>query len=174
MVQNMTCPKCQSAMETVAVGEYVVIACTGCAGLWFDLREHEHIAESKAEVARLDCGDPKVGAQQNAKRDILCPVCHVKMLKLTVPDQLHIQYESCPVCYGAFFDAGEFRDYAHLTVGEQVAGFFLGFRRRSGCTITSRCCGPARVASVCLLLGPIRASRCRPRRIVRYAVHGVD
>jgi Zn-finger nucleic acid-binding protein len=52
------------------------------------------------------------------------------MLKLSVPHQLHIKYESCPVCHGAFFDAGELRDYATRTLAEQVGQFFRGFRRR--------------------------------------------
>ena len=118
-------------MQSVTVGEYIVDRCTSCSGLWFDLREHEHIAESTADAKTLDSGDAAVGAKQNEKRDVSCPVCHVKMLKLTVPDQLHIKYESCPVCFGAFFDAGEFQDYARRTVAEQVGGFFRGFRRRA-------------------------------------------
>ena len=117
-------------METVAAAAQEVDRCTGCGGLWFDLREHEHVAESSADVARLDSGDPAEGARRNAARDIECPVCRVKMLKLAVPNQFHIQYESCPVCHGAFFDAGEFKDYASHTVGEQVSNFFRVFRRR--------------------------------------------
>jgi Zn-finger nucleic acid-binding protein len=117
-------------MKPVTVGEHTVDRCTGCSGLWFDLREHEHIAESQAAVEVLDVGDPAEGARQNAKRDVACPHCTVKMLKLSVPKQLHIQYESCPVCHGAFFDAGEFKDYASHTLAEQVANFFGGFRRR--------------------------------------------
>ena len=35
-----TCPKCKASMTQVTVGEYVVDRCTGCSGLWFDLREH--------------------------------------------------------------------------------------------------------------------------------------
>jgi Zn-finger nucleic acid-binding protein len=126
----MVCPKCLAAMEQVTVGQQVVDRCTVCAGLWFDLREHERIAESKADVEKLDVGDPSVGAEQNARRDVSCPVCHVKMLKLSVPHQLHIKYESCPVCYGAFFDAGELKDYASHTLAEQVGSFFRGFGRR--------------------------------------------
>lgn len=125
----MTCPKCNAAMETLTVGEYQVNRCTGCGGLWFDLGEEEHIAKSKSDVARLDTGDPSKGAAENAKRDIQCPACHVKMLKMSVPDQLHIKYESCPVCYGAFFDAGELKDYATRTLAEQVEDFFRGFKR---------------------------------------------
>lgn len=126
----MTCPKCHAPMTIVTVGEYIVDRCTVCAGLWFDLREHEHIVEAKADVASVDTGDAAIGAQQNARRDISCPACHVKMLQLAVPTQPHIKYESCPVCYGAFFDAGEFKDYAHYSLAEQVGTFFGGFRRR--------------------------------------------
>ena len=117
-------------MTTVTVGEHQVDRCTGCGGLWFDLREHEHVAASKAQVERVDTGDAAKAARQNELRDVQCPVCGVKMLKLSVPNQLHIKYESCPVCYGAFFDAGEFTDYANHTLGEQVSNFFRGFSRR--------------------------------------------
>ena len=117
-------------MQAESVGGHEVDRCTGCGGLWFDLREHERIAESKADVKRLDTGDASKGARQNERRDIQCPACGVKMLKLSVPNQLHIKYESCPVCYGAFFDAGELKDYASRTLAEQVSGFFRGFKRR--------------------------------------------
>ncbi|MDH3641318.1 MAG: zf-TFIIB domain-containing protein [Gammaproteobacteria bacterium] len=30
-------------------------------------------------------------------------------------DQPHLWYEACTVCYGVFFDAGEFRDYKEKT-----------------------------------------------------------
>ena len=130
-MQKMTCPKCKAAMKAVSAGEYEVDRCTGCGGLWFDLREHEHIAVSKAQVAPLDTGDAAKGNRHNQLRDVQCPACRVKMLKLSVPNQLHIKYESCPVCYGAFFDAGEFKDYASHTLAEQVSNFFRGFRRRA-------------------------------------------
>jgi Zn-finger nucleic acid-binding protein len=88
------------------------------------------VAESKAQVEALDTGNAAEGAGRNEQREINCPVCGVKMLKLSVPTQLHIKFESCPVCYGAFFDAGELRDFASNTVGEQVRRFFSGFRRQ--------------------------------------------
>ena len=127
----MNCPKCSAAMKLLTVGAYTVDRCTGCAGLWFNLREHEHIAELPEQVQRLDTGEAAKGVDQNQKRDIACPACNVKMLKLSVPTQSHIKYESCPVCHGAFFDAGEFKDYSSRTLGEQVSLFFRGFRQRS-------------------------------------------
>ena len=126
----MNCPKCHALMNAIYVGQYQIDRCSKCRGLWFDLREHEHLAEQKDDVDRVDTGDPAVGARMNQMRDIQCPHCNVKMLKLAVPAQAHIQYESCPVCYGAFFDAGESKDYATHTLSEQVAAFFRGFKKR--------------------------------------------
>ncbi len=40
-----------------------------------------------------------------------CPHCHTPMIALTVHGHSRLKYESCTVCYGAFFDAGEFREY---------------------------------------------------------------
>jgi Zn-finger nucleic acid-binding protein len=34
-------------------------------------------------------------------------------------DQFHIKYESCPTCFGTFFDAGEFSDLKDHTVVER-------------------------------------------------------
>lgn len=117
-------------MKTLTVGEFEVDRCTSCSGLWFDLREHEHIAASSEQVAALDTGDPQRGQRQNAMRDIQCPVCNVKMLQLSMPTQLHIKYESCPVCHGAYLDAGELKDFSSRTLAEQVDHFFRGFKKK--------------------------------------------
>jgi uncharacterized protein len=34
------------------------------------------------------------------------------------PQQPHIWFESCKNCYGRFYDAGEFRDFAEHTLVE--------------------------------------------------------
>ncbi|MFN2270503.1 MAG: zf-TFIIB domain-containing protein, partial [Anaerolineae bacterium] len=39
----MDCPKCQSPMEAVVYESFEVNRCTNCKGLWFDLREQEHL-----------------------------------------------------------------------------------------------------------------------------------
>ena len=127
----MDCPKCEAEMRLINVGGFLVDRCTGCAGLWFDLGEFQEIAEHKQDVAALDIGLPAEGARQNLKRDLDCPRCHVKMLKMNIPRQSHIAYESCPVCYGAFFDAGEFTDFAKFTLTEQVTEFFRHFKKKS-------------------------------------------
>jgi Zn-finger nucleic acid-binding protein len=42
------------------------------------------------------------------------------MTRLVDVKHPHLWYESCPVCYGVFFDAGEFTDYAE----ENLLDFF--------------------------------------------------
>lgn len=117
-------------MKHVMAGDQQVERCTSCAGLWFELREHERVSRIKPDVIALDQGDPEIGKKHNQTRDINCPVCQVKLLKLAIPGQSHIQYESCPICYGAYFDAGEFTDYAHLSLAEQVGLFFRGIKTK--------------------------------------------
>ena len=38
------------------------------------------------------------------------------MLRMVDARQPHIRYESCQICFGVFFGAGEFRDYKQETV----------------------------------------------------------
>ena len=46
-----------------------------------------------------------------------------------VAGQAHIWYESCPVCHGTYFDAGEFRDYKSETFFDRVKALFTPERR---------------------------------------------
>ncbi|WP_211369490.1 hypothetical protein [Pseudoxanthomonas kalamensis] len=36
------------------------------------------------------------------------------------PQQPHIWFESCKYCYGRFYDAGEFRDYAEHDLADWI------------------------------------------------------
>ena len=67
----------------------------------------------------IDIGSIQVGEQYRDQKDVHCPHCSVEMLPMVDKDQSHIKYESCPVCYGTFFDAGEFRDLKEHTVLER-------------------------------------------------------
>ena len=49
---------------------------------------------------------------------------------MTDHNQPHIKFESCTVCYGVFFDAGEFRDYKELTLTESVKRLFPHAKQR--------------------------------------------
>jgi uncharacterized protein len=115
----MLCPKCNSEMEKVSFDNIEVDRCTQCKGIWFDMLEHEHL-KAIHDSESIDIGDPTVGHDFNKIDKIDCPVCHTKMIRMVDREQPHIWYESCAVCYGVFFDAGEFKDYKE----KSVAGFF--------------------------------------------------
>lgn len=119
----MQCPKCQGVMHRVTVEEYDVDRCGSCEGIWFDLREHDHLKDIRGSEEALDTGDPQRGRRMDEIRDIHCPRCNVKLIKLAFPEQPHIKYEQCATCGGAFLDAGEFTDFKHLTVAERVKRF---------------------------------------------------
>ena len=121
----MQCPKCAHDMEKMSYKDIEVDRCTLCKGLWFDALEHEALKATPGSEA-IDSGDPEVGKLFNEEERVKCPVCHVPMLKMVDAEQPHIWYESCTVCYGVFFDAGEFTDYKHHTFMD----FLRGLRTR--------------------------------------------
>jgi Zn-finger nucleic acid-binding protein len=114
----MKCPKCEENMEQIHTIYADYDRCTFCKGLWLDM--HEHI-DLKPIAYEVDIGDPEIGRKFNERQDIYCPVCsNIKMLRLVDPRQPHIWFESCHICFGRFYDAGEFKDFAE-------EGTFLDF-----------------------------------------------
>ena len=111
----MNCPKCSAAMEKVQYESIEVDRCTDCRGIWFDMLEQEHLKALEGSE-EIDIGDPEVGKQTNIVDQINCPVCATRMIRMVDGRQPHIWFESCTVCYGVFFDAGEFRDYKQETI----------------------------------------------------------
>lgn len=114
----MQCPKCQSAFEQVSFADAVADRCTNCQGIWFDNLEHELLKEY---AGSMDIGDPDKGVEFNKIDRISCPVCTgSQMLRMVDSAQPHIWFESCPVCYGRFYDAGEFKDFSTFTIGDFI------------------------------------------------------
>ena len=109
----MNCPKCRAAMAKVAFEGVEVDRCTLCDGIWFDALEKEQLRDTPRAAEAIDVGQTPADASSD-KRHLLCPVCKTLMIPMTVhggPPGL--VYESCTVCFGAFLDAGEFRQYVH-------------------------------------------------------------
>ncbi len=125
---TMNCPKCNEPMATVTYEDIEVDRCTGCRGIWFDMLEADHLKEMKGSEA-LDDGDPAVGRKFNEVDRIDCPRCEVEMLRMVDSRQRHIWLEACPVCYGIFFDAGEFRDFKEETVLDFLRDLWAKERR---------------------------------------------
>lgn len=112
----MQCPKCDSVMNPVAYQSSTVHRCTNCSGLWFEPLDHERL---KDLAEQIDTGNEAVGEQYNRVDRINCPKCiHWPLLRMVDPQQPHIWFESCKNCYGRFYDAGEFRDFAEHTLAE--------------------------------------------------------
>ncbi len=111
----MKCPKCSSDMEKVVFEHVEVDRCAGCKGIWFDILEHEEL-KVLAGSESIDIGDPEKGKEFNKIDRIDCPKCKSRMLRMVDGKQPHIWYESCTVCNGLFFDAGEFTDFKDFTI----------------------------------------------------------
>lgn len=114
----MHCPKCQATMQALeGYGDAVVHRCRGCEGMWFEIMAHEDLRE---HAERIDLNAPKppvVDAARDpaapATTSLFCPACrHYPLINMVDPHQPHIHFESCKFCYGRFYDAGEFKDFA--------------------------------------------------------------
>ena len=119
----MNCPKCHSDMEKVTFASIEVDRCVKCGGIWFDMREQVHLKAAK-DSEQVDTGDPQQAEGLNEMGAVVCPVCETQMVRMVDADQPHIWYESCPVCHGVFFDAGEFTDYKQETLGDFFKDLF--------------------------------------------------
>jgi Zn-finger nucleic acid-binding protein len=106
----LLCPKCRAPMTPVTFEAVVVDRCTTCGGLWFDLLEHEDLKAVPGAEA-IDTGNPEVGARYDQVGRIRCPVDDAPMIRMVDKGQPSLWVESCPLCYGVFFDAGEFSEF---------------------------------------------------------------
>jgi uncharacterized protein len=113
----MECPKCQAQMEPVRFEDTEVDRCVRCGGLWFDAMEEEEIRR-RAGSEVIDTGPTWQTAMHNVQPKVFCPVDGTLMLRMVDVAQPDIWVESCPVCHGTFFDAGEFTYWKEHAVGK--------------------------------------------------------
>jgi len=129
----MNCPKCHEGMETIIVQGIEIDRCIKCRGIWFDMNEKEHLKRAKGAY-KADIGHQAIGEYYNEVKDVNCPKCSIKMKSHVEKRSVRIEYETCPKCEGAFFDAGEFREFAEPTILEFTVEMFEWlkkcFRRR--------------------------------------------
>lgn len=113
----MECPKCQAQMEAVRFEDIEVDRCVRCGGLWFDGLEHEELRE-RAGAEAIDTGPTWQAAMHNVQRRVFCPRDGALMVRMVDAAQPQIWVESCQVCRGTFFDAGEFTEFKEHTMGK--------------------------------------------------------
>jgi Zn-finger nucleic acid-binding protein len=124
----MRCPKCRSDMEQIMIDDTEIDRCSTCHGLWFDDGELEKMRNKEA-ASILDIGDVKTGKKQNEIEHYRCPRCAGAMNRLVDPEQTHIWFEQCESCHGSFFDAGELKDLATLSVSDFFKRFVTPERK---------------------------------------------
>jgi Zn-finger nucleic acid-binding protein len=110
-------------MEAVVVESIEIDRCVACKGIWFDLNEQEALKSAKG-AHKADIGHQAIGEYYNKITGVLCPKCDVEMKTETVKKGVSIQFETCPKCHGAFFDAGEFREFSEPTIIEFLVDLF--------------------------------------------------
>ena len=119
---DIQCPKCNAPMRTMRVDSTEVDRCTSCEGLWFDALEDRDV-RAKESIDALDPPNAQAKAGRNDQRRVDCPRCHTPMIRMLDRRTREIWYESCPICYGKFFDAGEFRAIQPRTLMELLRTF---------------------------------------------------
>ncbi len=124
----MQCPKCSGTLQVVVQDRIEIDRCDACGGLWFDRLELERLRAVPGSAA-VDSGDPGVGRDHNRQSKTECPRCRTLMIPMVDLRQSHIWYESCPVCYGKWLDAGEFKDLSRETIFDFFRGLLTGERK---------------------------------------------
>ena len=124
----MNCPKCKAEFESISLQGIQVERCTDCKGLWFDLMKREDLL-GIAGSETIDIGSEQIGSKYRDMQNIDCPQCNLRMVPMVDKDQFHIKYESCASCYGAFFNAGEYRDLKEHTVMERFTQMLRTLRK---------------------------------------------
>lgn len=122
---SLHCPKCEAPMEVVQVESTQVDRCTSCHGLWFDALEDKDLMGSPA-VELLDPPGAHADTGRNAQRGVDCPRCHTRLIRMVDRRNREVTYESCPVCYGKFFDPGEFRAVQPRSLTEALRQMLKG------------------------------------------------
>ncbi|MCW1968550.1 MAG: zf-TFIIB domain-containing protein [Anaerolineae bacterium] len=111
--QPRHCPKCSNTLISKSVNNITYDQCPNCGGLWFDALEDQKLAKEYG----IDTGDPDAVSAYDKNRRINCPVCSTQMVSM-IDIKHDYHYEKCQVCYGVFYDTGEFADSQKLTAVE--------------------------------------------------------
>jgi Zn-finger nucleic acid-binding protein len=104
----MQCPKCLGTLRPVTFHGTEIDRCDKCEGMWFDFGEQQDLKRVEGSEA-IDTGATHDPAR-DAKQRVMCPRDKVQMVRMVDPAKPQVWFESCPLCYGVFLDATEFRE----------------------------------------------------------------
>jgi Zn-finger nucleic acid-binding protein len=103
----MECPKCRGVLQPEIFQGTEIDRCGTCEGIWFDMGEKQALKQVEGSEA-IDPGT-NTDPARDSKAQVLCPRDKVQMTRMVDPARPTVWIESCPVCYGFYLDAGEFR-----------------------------------------------------------------
>ncbi len=97
----MRCPHCSDVLITLEFDGFEIDRCFRCQGIWLDSGELEFLlgAETGSEYVKT------METAVTGEKDKKCPVCSVKMLKMTTSHRDTI-FDRCSN-HGIWFDRGE-------------------------------------------------------------------
>ena len=114
------CPKCYTRMKSIAIDQITVDRCQRCGGLWLDAMGKEQLLADRKAVKAIDTDPAAMGKRQDELTSIKCPVDHSAMIRMSAPGQAKVHFESCTVCGGMFFDAGELTELSKVSLGKRL------------------------------------------------------
>ncbi len=114
------CPKCYTRMKSIAVDQIAVDRCQRCGGLWLDAMGKEQLLADRKAVKAIDTDPTAMGKRQGELTAIKCPLDHSAMIRMSAPGHGKVHFESCTVCGGMFFDAGELTELSKVSLGKRL------------------------------------------------------
>lgn len=111
-------------MQVVAAGDLQADRCLACGGVWLDAREKEILLATPGAARTVDTRTNAPRPRATSAEPLKCPRDNSQLIVMSDPAQPHVRYESCTVCGGSFFDAGELKDLDSLTLRERLRSYF--------------------------------------------------
>lgn len=105
------CPRCQTAMKTVAVGTASLLECSRCEGIWVGVDVLQQICaerEKQAAVLGMPASPEGPLGPEKQIRYVPCPECHQLMNRVNFAHCSHVIVDVCKA-HGTWFDKDELR-----------------------------------------------------------------
>lgn len=132
----MTCPVCDSKLDTAIFNKVEVDICPLCLGMWF---ERDELRWAKDERDRslnwldIDLWKNEIKFRISRQHK-LCPNCRLPLYEVNYGDS-RIKVDVCNVCHGIWLDRGEFKkiiDYLEDEADTEVLDNYLSNLIREG------------------------------------------
>lgn len=115
---SATCPRCRTAMTTVAVEGIHLDVCTGCGGTWYDRGEFEaHLSHVSRQRTGTATGLPPT-LRETTVEYLPCARCGLAMLRKNFDGGSGVLVDVC-LDHGLFLDPGELRQIVEYVGSER-------------------------------------------------------